>query len=273
MKQENTDEIMQKLTTLGFSKDMKICFEPLSVVDLTWFAHVDTRTKYLLAMQAYTRHVLEQFAERGVIFTSLDGVVISPFAKIGVGTVIHAGTQIRHGVTIGAHCEIGPNSVIENSTVGDQCMVNATQIYDSILEDQVKIGPFCHVRPNSRLCTGVKIGDFVEVKNSTVGASTHASHLTYIGDSDVGKRVNFGCGVVTVNYDGSKKARTVIGDDAFIGCNSTLVAPVQIGNGAYTAAGSTITENVPSEALGIARARQINKEKWVWKKKQKEQKQ
>jgi bifunctional UDP-N-acetylglucosamine pyrophosphorylase/glucosamine-1-phosphate N-acetyltransferase len=158
---------------------------------------------------------------------------------------------------------IGPNTILEDCIIGDSCVVNATQVYSSVLEEDVRIGPFCHVRPNSRICKGVRVGDFVEIKNSTIGDGTHASHLTYIGDSDVGKRVNFGCGVATANYNGYVKARTVIEDDAFIGCNTNLIAPVHIGAGAYTAAGSTITDPVPPDSLGIARARQSVKEGWA----------
>ena len=123
--------------------------------------------------------------------------------------------------------------------------------------------PFAHIRPDSRVCENVHIGDFVEIKNSTVGKGTSVSHLTYVGDSDVGKYCNFGCGVVTVNYDGAAKHRNTIGDYAFIGCNTNLVAPVSVGDGAYTAAGSTITDDVPAGALGIARARQVNKPQWA----------
>ncbi len=264
------EQIRKVLAQLGIGDDEELLFEPLSAHASDWegFAEVETLSEYYEAVQCYIRTVALSFAERGVKFHSLDGVMISPFAEIGEGTVIFPNVQIRHGVRIGKNCIIGAGSVIENSTIGDGCVINATQIYQSVLEDNVKIGPFCHVRPNSYLCTGVKIGDFVEVKNSTVGRDTHASHLTYIGDSDVGERVNFGCGTVTVNYDGSRKFRTVIGNDAFIGCNTNLVAPVRIGDGGYTAAGSTITEDVPESSLGIARARQVNKDGWVTKKKQ-----
>ena len=216
-----------------------------------------------------TVRIIMKHIENGVKFMSLDGIVIAPDAKIGVGTRIQPGTQLRHGAVVGAGCDIGPNSIIEDSVVGDGCVVNATQIYKSRLDNNVKIGPFCHVRPNSHLCDGVKIGDFVEVKNSTVGKDTHASHLTYIGDSDVGERVNFGCGTVCVNYNGYIKNRCVIGDDAFIGCNTNLVAPVTIGEGGYTAAGSTITDDVPAGALAIARARQVVKPEWATEQKKK----
>ena len=138
--------------------------------------------------------------------------------------------------------------------------------------DETTVGPFAYIRPHCRIGSGVKVGDFVELKNSTVGNDTKISHLTYVGDSDVGRHVNFGCGTVTVNYDGHTKFRTVIGDDAFIGCNTNLVAPVQVGSGAYTAAGSTITDDVPADSLAIARSSQVNKRQWAAKRKKKERK-
>ena len=125
------------------------------------------------------------------------------------------------------------------------------------------IGPFAYIRPNCHVGRGVKVGDFVELKNAGIGEGTKIAHLTYMGDADVGKNVNIGCGTVTVNYDGTSKYRTVIGDNAFIGCNSNLVAPVRIGAGAYTAAGSTITNDVDDNALAIARSRQVVKRQWA----------
>lgn len=252
-----------------------ICFESVAelvkagIVSERELAACKNTLDFFDLVTTVTVRVMMNHMENGVRFLSLDGIVISPFAKIGKGTTIHPGTQIRRNVTIGEFCVIGPNSVVDDSVIGDSCVVNATQVYSSVLENNVQIGPFCHVRPNSRLCEGVKIGDFVEVKNSVVGKNTHASHLTYIGDSDVGERVNFGCGTVCVNYNGYVKNRCVIGDDAFIGCNTNLVAPVTIGEGGYTAAGSTITDDVPSGALAIARARQVNKPDWANEQKKK----
>lgn len=244
----------------------KICFETLRcLIDAGYLSEADIKgcrsyRDYYRLSDAVRDRVIGEMMDRGVRFLSTDGVILSPFARIGEGTLIQPGTQLRQGVCIGANCDIGPNSIIEDSEIGDGCTINATQIYSSKLDQNVKIGPFCHIRPNSHLCEGVKIGDFVEVKNSVVGKDTHASHLTYIGDSDVGERVNFGCGTVCVNYNGYSKNRCVIGDDAFIGCNTNLVAPVTVGAKGYTAAGSTITDDVPSGALAIARARQVNKE-------------
>ncbi|MGI5959674.1 MAG: bifunctional UDP-N-acetylglucosamine diphosphorylase/glucosamine-1-phosphate N-acetyltransferase GlmU [Massiliimalia sp.] len=210
--------------------------------------------------------VIERHMENGVEFVSTDGVYICPDAVIGSDTVILPGTILKSGTVIGSGCTIGPNTLVSQSTIGDRVKLNSVQCYQSRVHEDVDIGPFVHIRPNSEIHHHVHIGDFVEVKNSTIGAGTGISHLTYVGDSDVGKNVNFGCGVVTVNYDGVHKHRCVIGDGAFIGCNTNLVAPVEIGENGYTAAGSTITENVPGEALGIARARQVIKEGFSTKK-------
>ncbi|MDR1641595.1 MAG: bifunctional UDP-N-acetylglucosamine diphosphorylase/glucosamine-1-phosphate N-acetyltransferase GlmU, partial [Clostridiales bacterium] len=162
-------------------------------------------------------------------------------------------------------CEIGPNTRIVDSAIGDCVTVSYSVILKSTVGSHADIGPFAYIRPNSKVGEHCKVGDFVEVKNSTIGDYTKASHLTYIGDSDVGEHVNFGCGTVTVNYDGEKKHRTVIKDNAFIGCNTNLVAPVTVEEGAYTAAGSTITQDVPEKSLSIARARQVNKTDWTKK--------
>jgi len=167
----------------------------------------------------------------------------------GVTIVDPNTTWISQDTEIGSDTIVFPNTYIEgaNNKIGKNC----------------KIGPFAHLRPNSRIADDVKIGNFVEIKNSTIGEKTSIAHLTYIGDSDVGARVNFGCGCVTVNYDGIKKSRTVVGDDCFIGCNTNLVAPVKVESGSYIAAGSTITDDVSEDALAIARARQVEKAGWA----------
>lgn len=205
---------------------------------------------------------LERHLDAGVEIPCFDGVILAPGVMIGMDTLILPGTILRGKVTVGKNCRLGPNTWIENSTIGDNVSLNATQCYQSVVKADANIGPFVHIRPNSVIAEGVHLGNFVEVKNSNIDMGTKVSHLTYVGDSDVGKKVNFGCGTVTVNYTGKAKFRTTIGDYAFIGCNTNLVAPVTVGEGAYTAAGSTITEDVPADALGIARARQVNKIDW-----------
>lgn len=203
----------------------------------------------------------------GVDIPCTDGVMIGRDVTIGNSTRILPNTIILGNTTIGDGCVIGPNTWIENSAVGNSVILDNCKILDSTIEDGVDCGPFVKVRAGSVLKKGVHIGNFVEVKNSIVGEGTKSAHLTYIGDSDVGADVNFGCGTVTCNYDGKTKSRCTIGDGAFIGCNTNLIAPVTVGTRAYIAAGSTITDNIPNEALSVARAKQVNKEGWVAKKK------
>lgn len=209
------------------------------------------------------RDVLARLAKNGVEIWDYDNCYVDADVFVGSGTVLMPGTILRGNTVIGRNCKIGPNSYLENTKVDDGTTVNASQLYDSIVGYETTVGPFAYVRPNTVIGNHCRVGDFVELKNSTVGDGTKVSHLTYVGDSDVGKNVNFGCGTVTVNYDRAKKHRTLIGDNCFIGCNSNLVAPVTLGNGAYTAAGSTITDDVPEDALAIARARQVVKKDWA----------
>ena len=223
----------------------------------------DSRRALLELNKAANELIVDKLMDEGVSFTSLDGVLISPRAKIGADTVIHSGTQLKGSVTIGECCQIGPNTIIEDSTIGDSTTIHSCLIEQSEVGNGVRLGPNSHLRPKSVLKDKVKIGNFVEVKNSTLGEATSVAHLTYIGDSDFGAHVNVGCGVVCVNYNGFAKARCTVGDNAFIGCNTNLVAPVTVQAGAYTAAGSTITDEVPENALAIARCRQTNIEGWA----------
>lgn len=207
--------------------------------------------------------IIERLIANGVEIPCPDGVIIEDEIEIGKGTVIMPNTVIIGKTAIGSGCVIGPNSYICDSTVGDNTKLNNTQSYNSEIGSGVSAGPFVHIRPNCKIADNVHIGNFVEVKNSTVDEGSKLPHLLYVGDSDVGKDVNFGCGCVTVNYDGRNKSRTTVKDGAFIGCNTNLIAPVTVGENAFTAAGSTITEDVPDNALAVARARQSVKDEWV----------
>jgi bifunctional UDP-N-acetylglucosamine pyrophosphorylase/glucosamine-1-phosphate N-acetyltransferase len=223
--------------------------------------------KELLALNDAARFdIIDKHLENGVEFLCTDGVTIGRNVSIGAGTKSLRGVDLRGRVSVGENCVIGPDCVIENCAVGSNCTLNSIQAYDSVIEDNVKIGPFTHIRPGCRIKAGAKIGDFVEIKNSDIGEKTAVAHLTYIGDSDVGANVNFGCGVVTVNYDGASKHRTAIGDGAFIGCNTNLIAPVKVGDAAYTAAGTTVTKNVPPGALAIERGELSFREGYAYKK-------
>ena len=200
---------------------------------------------------------------KGVDIPCVDGVIISCGTKIGKDTVILPNTIIKENVAIGSFCTIGPNTVIENCEISDNSTLSNTVAKDSAIGNAVSIGPFSHIRPDCNIKDNVRIGNFVEIKNSLVDSGSKLSHLLYVGDTDVGKKVNFGCGSVTVNYTGKYKYRTTINDGAFIGCNSNLIAPVTVGKNAYIAAGSTITASVPENALAIAREKQTVKENWV----------
>ena len=222
-------------------------------------------------VQAVARKLtVARLVRAGADVTDPDAVYVGPNVTVGAGSVLFPGTILRGRTVIGKNCEIGPNSMIRDCVIGDRVTVNASQLNQSTVENDTAVGPYAYIRPGCHVGSNVKVGDFVELKNSTIGNDTKISHLTYVGDSDVGRHVNFGCGTVTVNYDGHTKFRTVIGDDAFIGCNTNLVAPVNVGSGAYTAAGSTITDDVPADSLAIARSAQINKRQWAAKRKKKE---
>ncbi len=206
--------------------------------------------------------VLTRQMENGVCFITLDGIIIGKDVIIGEDTLILPNTIILGKTTIGKCCEIGANSRIENCTIGDNVTLDNVKATSSVVEDDVSIGPFAQLRPGTTIRKGVKIGDFVEIKNSTIGENTAVAHLTYVGDSDVGRGVNFGCGCVTANYDGVEKHRTEIGDHAFIGCNTNLIAPVMGGENASTGAGATITKDVPANSLVVERSPVRTIENW-----------
>ena len=208
---------------------------------------------------------VRRLQKRGVRFVDPQSVYIGPKVKVGAGTAILPGTILRGESWIGARCEIGPNSVLEDVTVGEDSVVNASQCRQCTIGSGTTVGPFAYIRPDTQVGDKVRVGDFVELKNAVIGEETKISHLAYLGDCDVGEGCDIGCGTVTVNFDGVKKFRTRIGAGAFVGCNTNLVAPVTVGQGAYVAAGSTITRDVPSESLAIARSQQTVKNQWVKK--------
>ena len=201
--------------------------------------------------------------ENGVRFVDINTAYIGGEVSIGEGTLIGPCVILEGKTEIGADCVILQNTRIVDSVIEDHVEIQSSVIVESSVGEGTKVGPFAYMRPNSRVGRNCKVGDFVEIKNSSFGDGSKASHLTYIGDSDVGCDVNLGCGVVFVNYDGTAKYRSTVSDGAFIGCNSNLVSPVNVGEGAYIAAGSTVTEDVEGDALYIARARGTKKQGWV----------
>lgn len=209
------------------------------------------------------QEIISQHRKNGVLIMDPTTTYIDPRVTIAPGVVILPGTILRGESVIGPDCEIGPGAVVNGCTLGRGVVVNASQINDSTIGDGSDVGPYAHIRPGCKVGPKCHIGAFVQLKNCTLGEGTKMSHLTYVGDSDVGAHVNFGCGTVTSNYDGFSKHRTVIGDNAFIGCNTNLVPPVEVGAGAYIAAGTTVTKDIPPDSLAIGRVRQENKEGWA----------
>ena len=238
---------------------------PAGAEVLQGFLPVGDEEELRAAQPMCRQKILQKLLGGGVQILDTNNCYVDPRVKVGAGTVLLPGTILRGNTVVGANCTIGPNTMLTDCAVGDETEVNASQATESRIGSHTSVGPFAYLRPNSTVGDHVKVGDFVEVKNSVIGNGTKISHLTYVGDSDVGERVNFGCGTVTTNYDGFKKYRCTIGDDVFLGCNTNLVAPVTVGRGSYTAAGSTITRDVPEDALAVARARQENKDGWAAK--------
>ena len=224
---------------------------------------INDRVQLSEAEAIMQKRINEMHMRNGVTMRIPESIYIEADVEIGNDTEIGSGVTIKAGTKIGSSCVIGQGSTLDKAVIHDNVEVLNSVILDSEIDSHTKVGPFAYVRPNCKVGKDVKVGDFVELKNSTIDDGTKISHLTYIGDSDVGKNVNFGCGTVTCNYDGKNKFRTVIGDDCFVGCNTNFVSPINVGDGAYIAAGSTITEDIPDNSLSIARAKQVNKENWT----------
>lgn len=232
-------------------------------------AGVNSRVQLSQVTQVMKRRINEKHMAQGVTLVDPENTYIESDVVIGKDTIVEPGCMIQGKTTIGEGCHIGYHTKLNNMTIKDHVDIEISVLTDSFVDEGTHVGPFAYVRPHSHIGKNIKVGDFVEVKNATIGDGTKISHLTYVGDADVGQHVNFGCGTVVVNYDGEKKHRTTIGDHAFIGCNTNLVSPVTVEENAYTAAGSTITKKVPANSLAIARAKQENKENWVSKKRNK----
>lgn len=203
-----------------------------------------------------------ELMEEGVILIDPETTYVEESVKVGRDTVLYPGVVLQGKTVIGENCEIIGNSRIIDSVLGNNIRVESSVIEESILEDGVTMGPFAHIRPKSLLKEKVHIGNFVEVKKSTLEKGVKAGHLTYLGDAQVGENTNIGAGTITCNYDGVNKFKTVIGRDAFIGSDSMLVAPVNIGEKALIGAGSVITKDVPSNSLAVSRSKQIIKTDW-----------
>lgn len=248
---------------LGVLKSRALPVGAYTAGDANEFLGVNDRAQLSHVSAIMRRRINEAHARAGVSIIDLERAYISQGVKIEADAVIYPGTILEGDTFIGAGAVIGPDCRIENSRVAAGAAVEFSVLIDSVVGANTRVGPFAYLRPGAVIGEGCKIGDFVEIKNSVIGAGTKIPHLTYIGDSDVGGGVNVGCGSITVNYNGAKKQRTIIENGAFVGCNTNLIAPVTVGEDAYIAAGSTITEDVPRKTLAIARAKQTIKYDWA----------
>ncbi|MGL5574898.1 MAG: bifunctional UDP-N-acetylglucosamine diphosphorylase/glucosamine-1-phosphate N-acetyltransferase GlmU [Sarcina sp.] len=224
---------------------------------------VNSRAELSVVESILRKRINRKHLDNGVTLIDENSIYIGQDVVIGQDTIIYPNTVLEGKTVIGEDCTIYSNSRLSNAVIGNETTIENSVIVDSKVGDNTTVGPFAYIRPDSNIGNHVKIGDFVEVKKSTIGNNTKVSHLTYIGDAEVGESCNFGCGTVVVNYDGSKKHKTIIGDNAFIGCNTNLVSPVEVEDNTFIAAGSTITDTVKEGSLAIARARQTNIEGWV----------
>lgn len=230
---------------------------------------INDRVQLSEAEKIMRSRINAEHMRNGVTMHIPESIYIEDDVIIGNDTEIFPNVTLMSGTKIGANCVVGQGSKLDRAVIHDNVDILSSVIINSEIDENTTVGPFAYVRPNCHVGRDVKVGDFVELKNSNIDDGTKISHLTYIGDSDVGKRVNFGCGTVTCNYDGKNKFRSTIGDDCFVGCNTNFVSPVNVGNNSYIAAGSTITDDIPDDTLSIARARQVNKEGWKDRRKSK----
>jgi len=226
---------------------------------------VNDRVQLSYAEQVMRRRINEGHMKNGVTLIDPATTYIEADVVIGRDSVIEPGTHLRGKTVVGEDCVVGPQADLTDTIVENEVHIQYTVVQQSTIRNVASVGPFAYVRPGSDIGEHTKVGDFVELKNTILGNGSKVSHLSYLGDATVGQHVNVGCGTITVNYDGVKKHRTIIGDNAFIGCNANLIAPVQIGDGAYVAAGSTINQDVPEQSMAIARERQTNKEGYAAK--------
>ena len=227
---------------------------------------VNSRVQLAEVEAVLRKRINNKHLENGVTIIDPNTTYIGINVEIGQDTIIYPGNVLEGNTVIGKNCVLYPNSRINNSVIGESVDIQSSVILESKIGNQTTVGPFAYIRPESIIGNNVRVGDFVEIKKSTIGNNTKVSHLTYVGDAEVGEGCNFGCGTVTVNYDGKNKNKTIIGNNSFIGCNTNLISPVTVEDNTYIAAGSTITNNVKSGELAVARAKQRNIEGWVDKK-------
>ena len=244
---------------LGLIREKKEIIETYLCDDFDETFGVNDRVALAYAENVMRNRINTKHMLAGVTLVDPTNTYIAPNAVIGRDTTIYPNVTIKSNTIIGEDCQIKPNSYLENVQIGNGVKVISSTISDSKIGDYTSVGPYSHIRNNCELGKYVRVGNFVELKNTTYGDGSKTAHLSYLGDTEVGSNTNIGCGTITVNYDGKNKYKTKIGSDAFIGCNSNLIAPLEIGDGAVVAAGTTVTEDAPDDTLVIARVKQENK--------------
>ncbi len=250
LRPRNSGEIyLTDLAEMAASTGVGAYAVPLSDPAEAW--GVNNRSQLAIAETVIRDRIREHWMLAGVTMTDPGSVYIDADVSIGMDTIILPNTMVTGRTTIGENCEIGPNSVIRDSTIGNSCRVTSSALEEATMEDATDIGPFSHLRPGAYLESGVHIGNYVEVKESRLKAGAVMGHFGYAGDATIGERVNVGAGMITCNYDGKDKHRTVVEDDAFIGCDTMLVAPVTVGKGSITGAGAVVTRDVPPARLAV----------------------
>ncbi len=231
--------------------------------DSTLVLGVNDRWQLAQAGEALRERIVRRLCESGVSVIDVRSVYVDYDVRVEAETCLYPMVVLEGETVVGAECVIGPGTLIRDSQIGDRSHVVMSQVLGARVGEDCRVGPFANVRPGTRLGNRVRVGNYVELKNSEIGDDVHISHLAYVGDATVGRGTNVGAGTITCNFDGFAKHRTEIGEEAFIGSNVTLVAPIRIGDRAIVAAGSTVNRDVPSDALAIGRERQINKEEWA----------
>ena len=234
----------------------------MDVADVQEISGINNRQHLANAYTILQQRIKEKWLLAGVTLVDPDSITIDETVEIAPDTTIEPQTHLRGKTVIGSGCRIGPGSLIENSQLGDQVTVLYSVVSDSTVEEGTRIGPYAHLRGEAKVGSGCRVGNFVELKNTQLGEETNVSHLSYLGDSQLGTKVNVGAGTITANYDGVKKHQTIIGNHCKTGSNSVLVAPITLGDDVTIAAGSVVTDNVESDALVIARSRQVVKPGW-----------
>ncbi|ERT59265.1 bifunctional UDP-N-acetylglucosamine diphosphorylase/glucosamine-1-phosphate N-acetyltransferase GlmU [Megasphaera vaginalis (ex Srinivasan et al. 2021)] len=263
LKNDNAQGEYYLTDIIGMLTERKAVVGAVAAADYAETLGVNSRQQLAAAEAILRRRKLDELLTAGVSIIDPASTYVDTTVTVGRDTVLYPGTILEERTTIGEDCQIGPYVRMTNVVMGDNDCLQFTYAHDCEIKNGCEIGPFVHFRPDTIVGNGVKVGNYMEVKNSKIGDGTKLPHLSYIGDSDVGSGVNIGCGTITVNYDGKVKHRTTIADHAFVGCNSNLVAPVTVGEYAYVAAGSTVTKDVPERSLAVGRARQRNIEGWV----------